>query len=201
MFYADNLRMSSLVSLCAGRSACLHPDGRRAAAAYRISGGFTILEAVISLAILALFGLGSTVTLNLFDNRAARNRNAEAARAVVNDYIDYLLNDSTSAPAATGNGTDLDGDGVPDGVVCTSISGRSIPNATNANGVIPLVVTRAASPTSVVNGTLYWRVQAVGTAYGLTSNTNLMQVNFMLVYVYHGQTFYYKALTFKAATT
>ena len=167
----------------------------------RVSGGFTVLEAVIALAILALFGLASTITLNLFDNRAAHNRNAEAARAVVNDYIDYLLNDSTLAPAATASGTDLDGDGVPDGVVCTSISGRGIPSNSTQTGVVPLIVTRTASPASVVNGTLYWRVQAVGTSYGLTNNTDLMQVNFMLVYVYRGQTFYYKTLTFKASTT
>ena len=169
--------------------------------ARRARRGFTVLEAVIALAILALFGLTSTITLNLFDNRAARNRNAEAARAVVNDYVDYLLNDNTLAPAATGDGTDLDGDGVPDGVVCTTISGRGIPSNTNATGVVPLIVTRTASPTSVVYGTLYWRVQPVGTAYGLTSNTALMQVNFMLVYVYRGQTFYYKTLTFKGTTT
>ena len=99
---------------------------------------------------MALFGLASTVTLNLFDTRAARNRNAEAARAVMNDYIDYLLNDSTSAPAVTSNGTDLDGDGVPDGVICTTISGRSIPNSANANGVVPLIVTRTASPLELV---------------------------------------------------
>ena len=187
--------------LGADRTACQSVDGHRSLSVSRGRRGFTVLEAVISLAILALFGLSSTVTLNLFDTRAARNRNAEAARAVMNDYIDYLLNDSTSAPAVTSNGTDLDGDGVPDGVICTTISGRSIPNSANANGVVPLIVTRTASPLSVVNGTLYWRVQAVGTAYGMTSNTDLMQVNFMLVYVYRGQTFYYKALTFKASTT
>ncbi len=183
------------------RSAPQYPNGRGGTHARRVSRGFTVLEAVIALTILALFGLGSTVALNLFDNRAARNRNAEAARAVMNDYIDHLLNDNTSAPAATLDGTDLDGDGVPDGVVCTSISGRFIPDSTNANGVVPLIVTRTGTPTSVVSGTLYWRVQAVGTTYGFTSNTDLMQVNFMLVYVYRGQTFYYKTLTFKASTT
>ena len=164
-----------------------------------VSGGFTILEATVAITILALFGLASTVTLNLFDNRAAQSRNTEAARAVVDDYINFLLNDSTSAPAATNSGTDLDGDGVPDGVVCTSIDTRSIPDA-SATGTVPLVVTRSASPATVVNSTLYWRVQAVGNAYGLSSNTDLMQVNFMLVYVYRGRTYYYKAMTFKAAT-
>jgi type II secretory pathway pseudopilin PulG len=162
--------------------------------------GFTILEAVISLAILALFGLGSTVALNLFDTRAARNRNAEAARGVVDDYVNFLLNDSTSVPAVTSAGADLDGDGIPDGVVCTAIDTRSIPSATSATGVVPLIVTRTGTPISVVYGTLYWRVQAVGTTYGLTSNTDLMQVNFMLAYVYRGETFYYKALTFKASS-
>jgi hypothetical protein len=169
--------------------------GRRSAAR-----AFTIIEAVISLAALALTGMASTVALNLFDDRAAHNRNTEAARAQVDDLINYLLNDGTNAPAATAAGTDLDHDGIPDGVVCTVIDTRSIPNATLHNGVIPLVVTRTTSPKSVVFGTLYWRVQAVGTAYGLNASTDLMQVNFMLVYVYRGRTYYYKALTFKAST-
>jgi hypothetical protein len=180
----------------AGRFLRVHvPRWNRAA-----PNGFTVLEAAISLAILALFGLATTVALNLFDDRAAHNRNNEAARAQVDDYINYLLNDSTNAPAATPNGADLDGDGIPDGVVCTAIDTRSIPNASNPNGVVPLVVTRTSSPTSVVYGTLYWRVQAVGTAYGLNANTDLMQVNFMLAYVYRGKNYYYKALTFKASS-
>ncbi len=185
-------------------SASQPPNRRDRAAALRISRGFTILEAVIALTILALFGLGSTVALNLFDNRAARNRNTEAARAAMNDYIDYLLSVNTSAPAATGDGADLDGDGVPDGVLCPISTDPTV--STNANGVVPLIVTRANAPTtnspaSVVYGTLYWRVQAVGKAYGLSSNTDLMQVNFTMVYVYRGQNFYYKALTFKAPIT
>ena len=164
------------------------------------TGGFTLVEALISLVIVAIFGLASTMTLNLFDDRAAHNRNAEAARATVDDYINYLLNDGTPAPAVTASGVDLDGDGVPDGVVCTAINTRAIPNAATPTGVIPLVVTRTASPSSVVYGTLYWRVQAVGSSYGMSASTDLMQVNFTLVYTYRNQTYYYKALTFKAST-
>ena len=174
--------------------------GRAARWSGRAVHAFTIIEAVISLAALALAGMASTVALNLFDDRATHNRNTEAARAQVDDCINYLLNDSTNAPAPTANGTDLDGDGIPDGVVCTVIDTRSIPDATSHNGVLPLIVTRTASPTSVVSGTLYWRVQAVGTAYGLNANTDLMQVNFMLAYSYRGRKYFYKALTFKAST-
>ena len=126
--------------------------------------------------------------------RAARNRNAEAARAVVDDYVNYLLNDSLPAPAATAAGTDLDGDGTADGVVCTSILGRTVP------ATIPLIVTRAATPAPVVTGVLYWRVQTVGKAYGCAADTDLVQVNFLLQYTYRNQTFYYKATTFKANT-
>lgn len=155
--------------------------------------GFTLVEALVSLAILAAFGLGSTVVLNLSNDRAAKNRNAEAARAVVNDYINFLLRDNTTMPAVTGNGTDVDGDGTPDGVLCTVIP----PNSVNVNGVIPLIVSRTGTPTSVVSGTLYWRVQAVGTAYGLSTDAELAQVNYTLVYTWRNRTFYYKALTFK----
>ena len=166
----------------------------RRPARFRHQRGFTLVEALIAITILMIFAVTSTMALNLFDDRAVRNRNAEAARAVVDDYVNYVLSDSLAAPATTAAGTDLDGDGFADGVKCTSMLGRTIPAA------IPLIVTRTASPTSVVTGVLYWRVQAVGTAYGCASNTDLVQVNFMLQYTYRNQTFYYKAMTFKANT-
>lgn len=158
------------------------------------NAAFTLVEVMISLLLLAAFFVSSTATLNLFDTRAAKNRNAEAARAVVDDYVNFLLNDGTAAPSATVSGTDIDGDGVPDGVPCTAIDTRAVP------GSLPLIVTRTATPTPVVSGVLYWRVQAVGTAYGLAASTDLMQINFMLVYTFRGQNYYYKAVTFKAST-
>ena len=50
----------------------------------------------------------------------------------------------------------------------------------------------------MVSGVLYWRVQPVGIAYGCASDTDLMQVNFLLQYTYRNQTYYYKAMTLKA---
>ena len=162
---------------------------------HRRASGFTIVEALISLTVLGIFAVTSTATLNFFETRSARNRNSEAARAIVDDYVNYLLNDNIAAPTATADGTDLDGDGVPDGVPLTVLGSHTL-----ANGIVPMVVTRTASPTTIVNGTLYWRVQPVGNAFGATNNPDIMQVNFMLTYVYRGQTFYYKVLTYKAKT-
>lgn len=161
---------------------------------FRHRRGFTLVEALIAITILVIFAVTSTVALNFFDDRAARNRNAEAARGVVDDYVNYLLGDSLPNLTATADGTDLDGDGIVDGVLCTAIPGRTVPAS------IPLIVTRTASPASVVTGVLYWRVQAVGTTYGCASNTDLMQVNFLLQYTYRNQTYYYKAMTFRANT-
>ncbi len=167
------------------------------------ASAFTIVEALVAISILAIFLVTSTMSLNFFDERAARNRNAEAARAVVEDYVNRLLNDTGNNPSAAGNtyaptaaGTDLDGDGTPDGVAC---AGAFIGPPPAVPASIPLAVTRAATPNTVVNGTLYWRIQAVGTTYGCTANTDLLQVNFLLQYTYRNQTYYYKAMTFKAA--
>lgn len=157
-------------------------------------GGFTIVEALIALVVLMIFLLTSTVALNLFDTRAAQNRNTEAARAVVDDYINFLLDDATNSPAATAPGADLTGDGTPDGVPCTVIDTRVVPNS------IPLIETRTTTPAAVVSGVLYWRVQGVGTSFGLAADSDLMQVNFTLAYVYRGQTYYYQAMTYKAKT-
>lgn len=157
----------------------------------RPAQAFTIVEALVAITVLMIFAVTSTMTLNFFDERAARNRNAEAARTIVEDYVNFLLADP-AAPTATLDGTDLDGDGVPDGVACTAILSRAVP------ATIPLIVTRTAAPSTVVNGVLYWRVRAVGTTYGCTADADLMQVNFTLQYTYRNQTFYYKAMTFKA---
>ena len=172
----------------------LRPIRNRSAAPPARQGAFTIVEALVAIVILMIFAVSSTMTLNLFDERAARNRNAEAARAIVDDYVNHLLNDSVAAPVATAAGTDLDGDNTPDGVPCTDISGRAVPAS------IPLIVMRTAAATPVVTGVLYWRVQPVGKTYGCASDTDLMQVNFLLQYSYRNQTFYYKAMTFKANT-
>ncbi len=152
------------------------------------------MEALVAIVILMIFAVSSTMALNFFDERAARNRNAEAARAIVDDYVNYLLSDSVAVPTVTAAGTDLDGDNTPDGVVCTAISGRTVPAS------IPLIVTRTSAGTPVVTGTLYWRVQAVGTTYGCAADTDLVQVSFLLQYTYRSQTYYYKAMTFKANT-
>ncbi len=172
----------------------MHPPRQRGLAPSQRQRGFTLIEALIAIVILMVFAVTSTMALNFFDDRAARNRNTEAARAVVDDYVNYLLSDSLAAPAVTGPGTDIDGDGIADGVPCTSILGRTVPAA------IPLIVTRTASPTPIVTGVLYWRVQNVGTAYGCAADTDLVQVNFLLQYTYRSQTFYYKVITFKANT-
>ena len=78
-----------------------------------------------------------------------------------------------------------------------------VPGIAGSN-VLPLIVARNYSqvaPTAaslVVYSTLYWRVQAVGKSYGLNADTDLVRVDFTLAYVYRGQNYYYKALTFKA---
>ena len=160
---------------------------------------FTIVEALVAIVILMIFAVTSTMSLNFFDERAARNRNAEAARAIVEDYVNYLLGDSVDAPAPTAAGTDLDGDGMPDGVICTLKPVTMVSNP----AAIPLVVRRIANPTQtqdgvVVTSAIYWRVQNVGLAYGCAADTDLVQVNFLLQYTYRKQTYYYKSVTFKA---
>ena len=153
---------------------------------------FTIVEALVALVVLMVFALTSTMSLNFFNERAARNRNAEAARAVVEDYVNRLLNDTGGTYAATLPGADLDGDGTPDGVPCPTIAGVAVPTT------IPLVVSRTATADAVVSGSLYCRIQALGTTYGCTADTDLLRVDFLLQYTFHSQTYYYKATTFKA---
>ncbi len=167
-------------------------------------GGFTILEALVSLVILMIFAVSSTVTLNLFNDRAARNRNMEAARGVVDDYVNYLLSDNVTLSSPTVDNGDVDDSGAPLGAVCTVIGARYIPDGTTAataTGIVPLIVARNTAASPVVSSKLYWRVQAAGTAYSLSHNTDLMQVQFTLVYTYRSNTYYYRTLTFKANNT
>ena len=163
--------------------------------------GLTLVEVMIALAVLLIFFLTSTASLSLFDSYASANRNTEAARVLVDDYVNFLVDKKTACPPATTLGTDLDGDGISDGVICTMI-GDSTKNSNwyrQISNPMPLIETNANPSTAVVNGTLYWLVQGVGTSFGLSANTDLMQVNFTLVYSYRGKTYFYKTTTYKGA--
>ncbi len=158
--------------------------------ASRLNDAFTLVEALIALVVLMIFAVSSTAALNLFNDRAAKNRNAEEARAMVENYVAALLSSSTvpspTAGSATVNGMAVD--------PCASIGGQAVPQS------IPLIVGRNATASSVVGGTLYWRVQNVGTTYGLNTATDLVQVDFVLQYTYRNFTYFYTVTTFKAAS-
>ena len=161
------------------------------------SDAFTLVEALIALVVLMIFAVSSTVTLNLFNDRAARTRNAEAARALVENYVSALLA-SSAVPSATTGTTTLNGMAVD---LVASVGGIVIPQPTSAvPQPIPLIVGRNTLASSVVGGTLYWRVQNVGTAYGLNSATDLVQVDLVLQYVYRNVPYIYTVTTFKAAS-
>lgn len=154
------------------------------------SQAFTIIEAVISLVILMIFAVSSTVALNIFNDRAARVRNAEAARAIVETYVSTLLA-AGNVPSTTSGTTTINGLSV---APCTAIGGQAVPQP------VPLIVGRNASASAVVAGTLYWRVQNVGTTYGLNSASDLVQVDLVLQYTYRNVPYTYAVTTFKAAS-
>ncbi len=149
---------------------------------------FTLVETLIALTILAVFAVSSTMTLSLFNTRAAKNRNLEAARSLMENYVGLVLNtSSTLSPTtttATVNGIPVD--------TCNTIG------ATTISQPIPLIVGRNATAGAVVTGNLYWRIQNVGTTFGLTAANDLVQVDFVIQYSYRGQTYFYNATTFKA---
>ena len=139
---------------------------------------------MIALGVLALFAGSAVYALMSFNDRASRNRNAEATRAILESKIDAMLAQAT-LPATTASGVDLDGDGVADGVL------------TSSN--VPLLVQRNSSATAVVSGDLYTLISPVGTAVGLPATGDLLQVQYLLRYVYRGQTYISKLMTFKSA--
>ena len=158
--------------------------------ASRLNAAFTLVEALISLVVLMIFAVSSTTALNLFNDRAAKNRNAEAARAIVENYVAALLS-SSSVPAPTGGSATVNGMVVDP---CAAIGGQTISQP------LSLIVGRNAGASPVVTSTLYWRVQNVGTAYGLNTASDLVQVDFVLQYSYRNYTYYYTVTTFKAAS-
>ncbi len=154
--------------------------------------GFTLVEILVSLTMLAVFALTSTACLSSFNTRAAVNRNAEAARVIVEDQIAQILAipyDATNSPAAltpTAAGTDTDGDGVSDGILVTSN--------------VPVVVTRDQQQSTVVAGSLYRRVTSIGAnaPYSLARADDLLQVSYTLRYTFRGKAYGYRASTLKA---
>lgn len=163
----------------------------------RLDDAFTLVEALIALVVLMIFAVSSTAALNLFNDRAARTRNAEAARAIVENYVAALLSGG-SVPGPTGGSKTVNGMAVD---IPTSVGGLAVPQPSGAvPQPISLIVGRNGSASSVVAGTLYWRVQNVGTAYGLNAATDLVQVDLILQYTYRNYTYSYAVTTFKAAS-
>lgn len=160
------------------------PPAQRIFPGFQRAQAFTIVEAVVAIAILSLFAVGSIYGLMSFNDRATRNRNAEAARAILESNVDALLAQSTMPPT-TALGTDLDGDGQADGVLTTA--------------AIPLIVARNSTATPMITGDLYSLVQPIGTMLGLTNASDVLGVQYMLRYTYRGQIYTYKVITCKSA--
>lgn len=158
----------------------LRPNSRRDA--------LTLVETLIALTILVIFAVSSTMTLNLFNRRAAKVRNLEAARSLMENYVGMAMAATTNLAPTTGattvNGISVD--------TCNSIGGTTITQP------ISLIVGRDVSGPPVVTGNLYWRVKNVGSTFGLTADTDLVQVDFVIQYSYRSQTYYYNVTTFKA---
>jgi type II secretory pathway pseudopilin PulG len=164
------------------------PSALSARARLRVSG-LTIVESMISVAVLATFAISATLCLMGFNKWAANDRNATAAMIIVQDHIDqalaaiYTVNQVPPILQPTAAGTDIDGDGVTDGVL---------------DSTQPVVVTRDSLQTAIVPASLYRNVTAVGTTYGLDNDTDLLRVSFLLRYVYRSKTYYARAVTLKA---
>ena len=113
------------------------------------------------------------------------------------NYVSALLASST-VPAPTSGNVTVNGMAVD---LVASVGGIVIPQPTAAvPQPIPIIVGRNTLASSVVGGTLYWRVQNVGTAYGLNSAGDLVQVDLVLQYTYRNMPYTYTVTTFKAAS-
>ena len=167
--------------------------------------GFTLLEILVGSSLIVTFAVSATFALTSFNRNAAVNRNATAAMAIVQDRMDRVFGmvyNAGSIPqvlVATGDGADVDGDGIGDGVAenWPDPLGTILPNTVPPNNV-PVVVTRDVNQTGVVRGTLYRRVVPVGTAYGSTNDTDLLQVTYLLRYTYRGRNFSTRLVSVKA---
>lgn len=167
------------------------PSNSQRSATDARAAGFTLVELLIGISLLATFSLTATYALASFNRNAAVNRNATAGTSIVQDRMDRVItvpyNLSSGTPPSlvvTADGVDLNGDGAPDGVV----------DETD----VPIVVTRDSSQATVVRGTLYRRVTAVGMSYGLTTDTDLLQVQYLLQYRYRGRDAYARLVSLKA---
>lgn len=154
----------------------------------RGAGAYTIVEALIALTILGVFAVSSTVTLNLFNDRAAKNRNLEAARILMENCVGLALATNDTITPTSGSST-VNGLAVD---VCSAIGSNPISQP------VPLIVSRNSAGSPVVTGNLYWRVKNVGTTYSLNSANDLVQIDFVLQYTYRSKVYYYNLTTLKA---
>jgi type II secretory pathway pseudopilin PulG len=156
--------------------AALSSRGRRR---HRV-GGFTLVQVMVAVGVVAICGLASIQALMLINRKAAAMRVLISGRAVVQRNIDTALGvpfSSTQQPAI---------------LAITSTSGATYDEG-NGTGLVNVVLLRDGT-TALIKGTLTRTVIAEPNA----QSQDVRRVTFQLSYAYRSRTYTYSMTTLRA---
>jgi len=142
--------------------------------------GFTLIQVLVAVGIIALCGIASVQSLVLLNQRAATTRLMNNARAIVERNINTAL----TVPYTSSN--------IPSILATTSASGSTYDDDSLANGYVPIAYLSNGT-TSYLNGTLKRTVVSESNSAGAT----ILRVTFSISYTYRNRSYSYSSTTLR----
>ena len=145
-------------------------NSRRIRSLRRRKGGFTVVQAVVAMGVIAIAGAAGMMALVQVNNKAAAMRTLNNARAIVQRNIDAALGVAFSASVQ------------PPILAFTSVTGSVFDDDGGGDNLVTIVAPKSAAGTTI-NGTLTRIVTAQGNADG----ADIRRVTFRIDYTVRGR--------------
>ena len=156
--------------------------GLRALVRRRKSAGFTVIQAVVAMGVIAVAGASSMLALVQLNNKAASMRTLNNARAVLQRNIDTALNVPFSPTQQ------------PPVLAITSTTGSQYEDETDGDNLVTIVTPKSAGGTTV-KGTL----TRIVTAQGNSDSADIRRITFRIDYFVRGRPYTYSMTTLRGS--
>ena len=156
--------------------------GLRALARRRKSAGFTVIQAVVAMGVIAVSGAASMMALVQLNNKAAAMRTLNNARAVLQRNIDTALSvafSPTQQPAV---------------LAITSATGSVYEDETDGDNLVTIVTPKSSGGTTV-KGTL----TRIVTAQANSDGADIRRITFRIDYAIRGRAYTYSMTTLRGS--
>ena len=156
--------------------------GLRVLVRRRKRSGFTMIQAVVAMGVIAIAGASSMLALVQLNNKAAAMRTLNNARAVLQRNIDTALSVPFSATQQ------------PPILAITPTNGSVFEDETDGDNLVTIVTPKSAAGTTV-KGTL----TRIVTAQGNSDSADIRRITFRIDYSVRGRPYTYSITTLRGS--